>query len=285
MAIDIGRLVREKASNLQLSFKELVSSPECEKYMTSLIDSVSGRYTDRVKLSAFWGKPEDTAGCTNNQEIFLNLNTNLLKTASGLRGKFKILLGILFHELAHVLFCDFANSKKCMDAIAAGEFPADPPGGDPDDVAALKAVLKRNGIQRLYADLENIVIDDHDENKMIERYSFSGSSLASGLIEQCLLGLRVILETKSTPVDDLLGNVDMLNFIVDMIFQYTRFEHLIVRDVAVLEDPTVKLLSEYIPDIDKARTTDSTEERFSALNRIVLRLWQYATNHESKDIM
>lgn len=280
MAINVSKLVRSKANNINVDWPTLSRSPEFERYLTSLMDSVSMRGNQHRLRLQLDRNPRGEIAYTNGDRIYLNLENDLQKQMSSLENRFKVILGILFHELGHIRFTDFDRSNELIDQVGKGKFPVGRPDGPKQDVDELEAAMSdprtRAFFQKRYAELQNYAIDAHDEECLIADYSVGGRT---SLIEQAIIRTRMCLEAMSTTVDQVLERADQtgnyLTLLCVMIFQYIRFGEIIVKDERVKDHPVVQMLPAFMEDADIAAHTDDTDERFMAINRIMVKLWPF----------
>lgn len=281
MAVNIAKLIRQKAQNVAISWDELMRSRECRTYLETLVSSISKRVHNPVRLILAWEDPKGPIAWTDNNVIHLNVNNFMQEQMSGLLNRFKLILGILFHELAHVRFSNFSRSSELLEQLKNGQFPVAPPDGPEKDVQAMQKALEKPLMQRffikLYHDLENYVADTHDENCLIAEYAVHRTGAKSSLVEQGIMRARMCLEATSQTIDEIIEISEMkgdaLSPTMSMLFQYIRFGHLLIKDDDITSHPLIVSFPEYIKDADIAVQTDSTDEMFMALNRIVVRMW------------
>ncbi len=280
MAVNLSKLIRTNTNDIDVDWPTLSRSPELEKYLTTLMDSLSMRGRGgQLKLQLDFN-PQGDIAYTNGNKVYLNMENDLQKQMSSLRNRFKVTLGILFHEMAHVRFTDFDRSYELLRQIKNGEFPVGRPHGRQEDVDELEMALKdprtRGFFKRIYAELENYAIDAHDEERLIEAYAIGGRM---SLVEQSIRRTRMCLEAISATVDPVVQKADKtgdyLHLMMMLIFQYIRFGEIIVKDEQVKDHPAVQSLAGFMVDADIAAQTDDTDERFMALNRIVVKLWPF----------
>ena len=129
MAVNLSKLIRTNTNDIDVDWPTLSRSPELEKYMTTLMDSLSIRGRGgQLKLQLDFN-PQGDIAYTNGNKVYLNMENDLQKQMSSLRNRFKVTLGILFHEMAHVRFTDFDLSYDLLRQIKNGEFPVGRPHG------------------------------------------------------------------------------------------------------------------------------------------------------------
>lgn len=279
MKHDISRMLRGAELAAEVTPVQFFESKDLAIYLSTTAEAMTRRWTAPPRIFLADEGADGDVAYTDNTLVHVNFSNRLVSMMGGLLGKFKCLLGIYFHELAHIIYLDFSGEKKYMDAIMEGHLPCEDQLTGPDG-DELKTHAKDPRWQifftKLYHELSNFASDNHDENRLIAEYSMYGSETRSSLVEQCIMRARACLHANSIPVEKMLeqneGKVTS-ELMMDLIFQYVRFGHVIVLSDETLDCDAVTLLQEYQADADIAANTDSTLEKYQAISRIVLRLW------------
>lgn len=279
MRYDISRLLREKELAMQIDPKQFFDSTEFKEYLETLSESLTKRWTDPPKLKLFHGAGTGSIAWTDGDTISLDLDDPLTAMFRGLYGKFKCRLGILFHELAHINFLDFEGEYTYLQDISSRGFPAVPREelGDIEEITkAMEDPCWRQVITRLYHELSNFASDAHDEKKMIESYEWADTEKRSSLVCQCILCARSCLRARSESVESAMKKTEgkvTVGLMMQLIFQYIRFGTVLVADESAMDSEPVKMLERSKRAADIAARTDSTTEKFKALDQLVLDLW------------
>ncbi len=279
--MDISKLINNKATEIEVTSEELFNSPEFKAYAQHITEGVTGRWGRVPRVRVGHDGLDGSAAYTDNSIIFLNADTWLINCVDGLLPRFKGMLGLLLHECAHIRFTDFAGHENHRAELKRGEIPAGPLVGDNQrDVDELTEVIKSRQYApffiQLYDELSNYGIDRHDENMLIQEYSVGGSDSQVSLVEQCIMRARACLRATSITTEQLLEEADGemdLSVLCSLIFMYIRFGGIVYTKEETLQTEIVKSLADYTKDADVIATTDSTQEMYEALNRIVLRMW------------
>lgn len=282
--MDISRMLRDKDYAETITEEELFRSSGIARYLQAVAEGIAERWErpPRVVLkerAAFVAK-------TDNDSIYINTGNRLVGNVSGTINKLKALLGILYHELSHILYSDFEFEKKMRETMLAGNFPGEEPTGvSKEALEKMKTLLKdpkwRQVFCHTYHDLENFVADRCDENSLIAAYTPRGKGRKS-LVEECILMVRKRLRLGTPPLEDMLertGGAITVQIMLDLIFQYIRFGNVIVRDKATMDSEAAKMLEEYKEDADSAVATHDMTQRYLAYSRIVLRLLPLMEDH------
>lgn len=278
--MNISKLINNKAAEIEVSSEELFNSPEFKAYAQSVAEGVTERWGEVPRVMISHDGKDGPVAYTDNSIIHLNVDTCLIHCVDGLLPRFKQLLGLLLHECAHIRFTDFDGHKDRLNMLTRGEIPSGPlSGGSPRDAAELTEAIESRRYApffiKLYHELTNYGLDRHDEDKLIQEHSGGGDHQVS-MVEQCIMRARACLRATSVSTEQLLEQADGkmdLTLLCSLIFMYIRFGSVIYTKEETLQTEIVKALADYTEDADILATTDSTDEMYQALNRIVLRMW------------
>ena len=93
-----------------LNLKDFFMSDILRNHFAGIVKMVSERYGDEeMFVKTKWGG-EDIA-YTDNRTVFINLNNQIIKDVNDPEERYLCLLGLLGHELGHVLYTDFDSSE------------------------------------------------------------------------------------------------------------------------------------------------------------------------------
>jgi len=278
MKYDISRMLRQKEASIAVSEDEFFASTELADYLNNMSAAISGSRTPPI-VHLHCANEDETAW-TNGDQVIINYRCKLIKMLSGLPNRFKCLLGMLFHELAHVVYTDFDGEGACMEQIMRGELPFDFNESGLDNVQKMREAVKdvrwREVLVKLYDELFNFADDKHDEDQIIEAYREFGSSSRSSLIEQCIMRARSCLRCHAIPIEQLMeknnGKITA-KVMMPLIFEYIRFGCVIAQKEESQQCEAINKLAEYKADADIASSSDSLREKCDAVSRIIARLW------------
>ena len=187
MSSDIlSRLISKRAADIEesISAEELFSSRDFYEYVQNFVAMLT--YDAKITTSLRFLKGGDSVAYTDGRTITVNLNNDISSSYELIYNKFLALMGIVFHEVGHILFCDFNASKHAQDFIRQGLFFGAAPVADTPkkmrDLQELQSYMADPRYVRvfakLYSELENCIIDPHDEGKMIRRF---GAMIEDGI--------------------------------------------------------------------------------------------------------
>ncbi len=252
------------------AYEELVETRQFKRYVQGFIRAVAPK---RVKL--MFDKRLGTAQ-TQGDLIQINPLSSLITFYESDEQKMGSMLGMVFHEIAHIRFLDFDKYKEAIDTIENGRMYGSVPSptesemiADLDELLeALQDRRKNRLLLHIYSNIFNIVTDPHDERKLMERFS----RFVAKALEKTIFSIYATSPTleKIETIDSTVGRIYAL------ILLYARFGDVpMVEERDWDEDPNLAMLNRISYLIDMAKEEDQIEERFGYINEVVLRLWPF----------
>ena len=277
---DVRNAIRRRGKQMaaELKDEEIWLSAEFRNYARRLADFILRKHK-LYKLDICY----DTSECasvayTDGKDIVLNAGNVLAQHPKLLEGRFKVNMGVLFHETAHKLFLDFNIHKKGIDQLLSGNLWGnfDPPAGS--DLEANYEELKqamqdgyKKSILSVYREVLNIINDGHDEAVMKKCFP--------GFIAQCITAAGDVQMELSTPLEQNVANgVPALSIMYSIILQYAKFGYVNRGEDTDETQPYTELLSRMEPVIDEALEEDDYMKRWNIINSLVLMLWPLIRN-------
>lgn len=225
---------------------------------------------------------------TDGDTIHINLTNSLVMKYRGDSQKYYAAMGILFHEVAHIVFNDFATAETATRLLGKGqmlymnEFLSECAGEAdlPEFVDAVKQGKYAGVFVRALHEMANCVADAHDEEKIIWARggpeAFIGKCIAHST--ESLWGSTATLEDMEKAVTGK-GAAEELSLMFTLILQFARFGEINVRNEKTLKQSRFsQLLWECAPDLDQARQTDSSKVKYCCYNRVLLKMWPLLSN-------
>ena len=268
----IQKMLRAKTAEQKdkLTDEEVFSSQAFLNTILYLIKTMVKGEAIRLK---FQRKPTLAPGYTDGSMLFASWDNSIVNFYHDRIARYFAILGIVFHEIGHILFLDFKEKRKCIDQIMRGNFPGKEPVPETDEQAeALVSVRKamanpsyRKLFVEVLKDVENSATDPHDERKMIEKYG--------AFVEKSITFAVESLRSTLPPFEDLLKKKPV-ELALDTAFQYARFGAVFSIDSTTVEQNEIaqRVLS-VKEHIDNARLTDSMKERYEELSYLLLAIW------------
>lgn len=220
---------------------------------------------------------------TDGDTIHINLTNSLVMKYRGDSQKYYAAMGILFHEVAHIVFNDFATAETATRLLGKGqmlymnEFLSECAGEAdlPEFVDAVKQGKYAGVFVRALHEMANCIADAHDEEKIIWARggpeAFIGKCIAHST--ESLWGSTATLEDMEKAVTGK-GAAEELSLMFTLILQFARFGEINVRNEKTLKQSRFsQLLWECAPDLDQARQTDSSKVKYCCYNRVLLKMW------------
>ena len=154
--------------------EKILNSPEILSFLSKKTKILSKRYLENCKFIA---DQHGTAG-TNSQYVFVNLTrTNpYLEGETNLQKIMQIVLGMIVHECAHILYTDFQTMNRLSETFHRNEFPEEL---RPYSTGVIEDFLKKSSVDdnlkyslvnELFFNLSNIFEDAFIEKQVILEY-------------------------------------------------------------------------------------------------------------------
>ena len=258
----------------KLTDKEFFLSNNVKTYFDNIIMVITKRFNRGITLTMDYSDNKVVA-YTDFNKIYVNVKSDLVEFYNDLKSKLLCVLGLVSHECAHILFMSFVDSKAARDSLLNGKLYGDEPKSNEKAKNDLVFILDKSQVARqfitsLVMNIENIINDEHDENKMIEKFP--------GLIATSISYPKGAMHSLAPTFTEKAENdTDELSLILSLLFSYVRFGKCMDREEyqKYQEMQYVKAFNECKSYIDKSIQTDSAYERFSLINEILVTIWDY----------
>lgn len=277
---NIQHLVKREAAAIKptIDAHTLFISNEFQGHLKDLIDVVTEQYSVPIKLRLLHDPLNEITAYTDGREITQNTHNELVFSFENLYNRYMACVGMTMHEVSHILFCNFGESKKAIDVIETGALYGEAPDVDSqEDLDALDEMLDalkipeyRPIFANLYSQLDNCISDPHDEDKLIERFG--------GFVENTILMTRESLRMSIVSLEDMMKDdkYQPLSIIFSLVLQFVRFGEIVADDPdAMYSLEPVQKLMQISTALEEARYTDDPVKKFSQINRVLLYLWPY----------
>lgn len=278
--MNIKQQISRLANKIGVNEQELYESSQMLKYLQAVSDGLM-QSERKIELQVYADAYMNQTAGTDGNKIIINASNDLVRFYSTPEKRFEAFMGMFYHEHAHIRYLDFDLDNVASARIASGEFYGDKPvpatKEEADNLAELEDAMKRPEfrvvLSRLWHTLCNVADDPHDERKIIEEYGRT--------VEKCINRTLYAMWQRALPVETIEemladGSTNLLGAVLSVLLHYVRYEEFFVTDEATLKtSQLVAAVREVAYDADMAVWTDSTYERYSYLNNIVLKLWPY----------
>ena len=274
---DVRLAIRRRSHEIaeKMTDEEFFTCAQFKRYATSLVDFILRKHRLYSMQIVYNTSPDGPIAYTDGKMIFWNVGNSLARFPKRLERRFKVNMGIVFHEAAHKLFMDFQVLNKIMDTIKSGKLYGNfETNGDPElekALAELKKVTESpyaKAISVIYSNLSNIIDDGHDEKAMKRCFP--------GFIRECIdTAGEVQMETASTLRELIDNRVDSYSLITGLMLQYAKFGVYKIGEENDDTEKIVELVTSLETTMDLALDEDDYEKRFDHINMLMLGLWPF----------
>ena len=188
----LEKLKKQMAKNI--SPDAFFKSDVLKNYAKRLINIVSKRFDTPLSADLAFEPNSQATAYTNNKKVYINLASEEMQKFSDIESRYKEFVGLLAHELGHVLFTDFDSTKIFTKNLEDGHlWPIDfsdikmHSQYGQDAVSTFYADVQQKKVSekimmRIFANVSNIFEDGYVERRMSE--TFPGS------FKQCIAFVR-----------------------------------------------------------------------------------------------
>lgn len=276
----IQKEIKKRANKLRTSLSEdsLYLASSTVKLLSSLAGTLVGDHTNPIEVIIHAGGSKGFTAYTDGERINLNYEHSYVKRYSTEESRFDAFMGMFFHEMSHVLYCDFAAVEKAIRTISSGilfgaaETKTEEQQHSLDEIYSYLCDERTRSIfVNIYNELDNVIADRHDEDEMMYYHA--------NLTESGIMKIRESLQTASPPYEEYIkllqeGKTNKLAVVFACILQYSRFGSIFIYDEQLWStDPVLALVKDCAPIVDDAVSVDDPVVKFGYLNKLVIQLW------------
>lgn len=257
--------------------QELFQSKGFAGYLTDIAEAASKRYQKKLNVTIGYDESEyGEIAYTDNKKIHINVANKLTGSFPTRRLRADSLIGLLGHEIGHVIYTDFKALKLCLQSITTGRmYPREPSNLPPSDQLALEEFreyylnedkIAIQVVMKVVSTINNILEDIYIETRMCD--TFPGS-FKTGIL---LNSIRMMEQMPSIQ-----AQIDRKDYdyaiITNLILQYARSGD--INNLGEYKGEYIEVLEQCIPYIDDSIYDDDMRTRYLATNHILLKLWNY----------
>ncbi|WP_077532476.1 vWA domain-containing protein [Massiliimalia massiliensis] len=267
--LEIRKMIQDQKKSL--TDKEIFSSRTFQAYLMDLAESAAKRCGVSLKIICQWHELEETAAQTNGQTIFINAANQITASFPTWKTKLISMVGLLAHELAHILFTDFSVYHAFLKAYSNMLFyPSEPKDLSVTMEQNLKEIKEFRSKGSLAAsailletakDLLNILEDGFVNMRMCSEYQ---GLYRTGILQNNLWSIERFKNDPGSNALTCLRNF-VLIYTMTMDSRQTAFCPESLRDTA----------NQLIPVIKQGIRTFQPRERCGCVNLLLLQLWPY----------
>ncbi len=271
----IRRMIQEETS--KITDEQFFTSSQFSAYMTDIAEAAARRYRRRSKVQLFWDcSPNAEMAFTNNRTITVNAGNSVTRSFPTRSLRVDSLIGLVGHEIGHLLFTDFTMLQIYMQALASGSFyPEEPTGLTPLQNLSLEKLKSAfedkdegviHAVSLVAHALVNTMEDLYIEARMMD--AFPGS-FRTGIL---LNNLRFAEDIPPISEQIAKGHHDVF-IIANLLIQYA-----ISGDINNTDNYKGKYLDalyECIPLLDEAAYDEDARLRYTAANKMLIILYPF----------
>lgn len=266
-------LANKKESELQEL--EIYLSHNTKEHLEALAKSITEK-----KIVVNVVPRGDFVAFTNGNTITINCMSGVCRSYATLKERWIAFMGLFYHEISHIVFLDFEKSEQILNTVDNGTFygkePATGSQEDEDALQEMKEAMSNTAFRpvfgKVFHDLENIIADKHDEDRLMEKYR---GMVPAGIVkvrDSLLFDAGLFDETESSIAAK---EISELSGFYEALLTYSRFGMIPMKEDLWQKSDVLSSLSQCQSDIDFACWTDSMDERFECINNIAFTAWKY----------
>lgn len=276
----ITRLIHRESAHIaqSLTAKDLLTSQQFAGYVRNLVEVTTKRYSNRIEIKLIHDETDDMTAATNGKSIIENTGNHLIMDFTAITNNFYAAVGMILHEVAHILYSDFDSEIVVTSMMEQGSLYGDSPvlaeQEDQDAYDEIKKALQtapgRQVLLFAYHEIANAIADPHDEDCLIANHGQfvrSAIEVVRDALMRSIPSYESIKKIKEEPD---------LSVVFSFILQYARFQKIYMEFPGITgNDPIFSDFEKVKPVIDAARRSDDIFSRVSYINQILIFLWSY----------
>jgi len=245
--------------------EEFFTSNGFKGFMTDIVENITRRYkyNEKVLFICKWDKNADEIAYTDNHVIVVNGGCDFVQSYQSRAARFRVIRGLVLHEVGHLLYTDFPILNKIMKYMEKGEV-YNTPLPLTDEMKEFQELL--HGvynpqilmiIYKLFHDLNNAFEDAHVNARVGRRFPGYKGDLDTVLsLHQDNGASLKELKKKEEKVEDIYYSV------AEMLHQYALFAECKCENWQ-WNDRRMVCVSNCMELVDEAILTDESKSRTS----------------------
>lgn len=208
----------------ELTDKEFFTNNGFKMFLVGGVNALLIDSQRKIELNTQYSKSTVIA-FTDNQSVYINLDNYITRTMPSRKDKYLSVLGLIYHEIGHVLYTDFTYNTLIEEQLNNHDvwFPA-AVVDEYDVMAKLKKypVLKELFL-KLFRHIDNTIEDAYIENKMKARFS-------GGVFEQGLNLVNSYQKNSMPPLKELLceeySPLNIASILIDACLDIAKYDYI-----------------------------------------------------------
>jgi len=278
--IKVGQLLKE--TKTKITNRQFLTSPLYRGFLADMAEATGNRYKKPIRIQLDWNSKEDAdVAFTDGNVIYINSANPMTKKLPTRELKHKSLIGLLAHEVGHILFSDFDGLAAFTDAIKDGRWwPSAPIWENEIEDIAYQEIhevfwetdeAKKKRALTLLSNIAGLVLnileDVYIEAQMCHRFPGTYKTGIELVVGQLLENMDAL----SDMVDK--EDVQPLSIAFSLILQYARSGD--INNPDEIDNEYTEALNRCLSYIDDSVYADDVNQRYFAANKIILNLWPF----------
>lgn len=241
------------------------------------------KYNRRIHVSLSWEPKGQSIAYTNNLTIHINTGSRMVTVNRSREARYEIVCGLFAHELGHCLYTDFPTSQTYANFLQAYKWYPTPPklktSSDILNEKELWEYVKADPknlemLQYVAHEIFNYLEDGYVESRILSRFP--------GKLGNCLETVRQQQWESMPTVSQLIEEEDygrhIFESILQIILSYVKFGEIKYGEEP-LSDERIQTVFGLLREIDSAIINPSAKDRWSVVNTILVRCWDYIQHY------
>ena len=238
------------------------------------------KYKRRVRIKIYWDKNDPFIAATNHALIIVNAANPLITKEESRTDRYHVIVGLVVHELGHVLYTDYKESKRYFeDFMRYSWYPTSPKLTDRKYVDNAKDFWdyakadneNRDILMKVAKNIINIIEDGYVENRMLCNFP--------GTLGYALDKMRVEFKEQLPTITQLKekenGDRGLAFFsIMQIMLSYALYGDIKYGEESV-DDERVQAVFKLLTKIDYSIMSRDYKDRLCIVNEIMICCWDH----------
>ena len=264
--LKVRRLIEEEVKSM--SDREFFLSRSYTAYLTDMAEILVKRYGIKKCIVRIVEESAATA-YTDDQKIVINYQSEMVQGKSTRKGKHELIIGLMLHEVGHMLYTNFKLMKQCdfdIKSIGSLELLAEEEELETEFVTYFSKFKGTNLLSLLqfkYHWFMNALEDAHVNRRVAKRFPGISKALEMA-VDEIIMNAPSFddrLKSEHSKVDTIIGMIHL--YAISSELDYEEWE---------LGDERVQLLLDVLDLIDESIYTYKSSDRIRIQNTIFAKL-------------
>ena len=238
------------------------------------------KYRRRVRIKIFWNTKDPFIAATDHTVIMVNAGNPLVTKEESRTDRYHVIVGLVVHELGHVLYTDYKESKRYFENFMEYRwYPTSPKLTDRKYVDNAKDFLNyakadnenRDILMKVAKNIINIIEDGYVENRMLCNFP--------GTLGYALDKMRVEFKEQLPTITQLKEKEDGDNGLTFFSIMQIMLSYALYGDIKYGEessdDERVQAVYKLLTKIDYSIMSRDYKDRLCIVNEIMICCWDH----------